>query len=165
MSANGIFFPLCQEWPSLGFTDRGSCISVQVSWISKTDSGNGLIWFSLAETCHKTLRRAPPMSSLAGGGCLGDVLGCTAGTEGKLDRTASSVDGDTQSNHYRFQCQIFKNATDKTLLSPQALITLLSILVQAGIAFFWCVYLDTHTYVHTSGCTGNKILISKPQYM
>lgn len=80
-------------------------------------------------------------------------------TEGRLDGTASSVDGDTQSNHYCFQCQIFKNATDKTLLSPQALITLLSALVQAGIALFLCTYLHTHTYVHTSGYTG------KPHYM
>lgn len=49
--------------------------------------------------------------------------------------------------------------------SPQPLTTFLPLFGQAGTAPFLCMCLHTDTYVHTSGCNGNKISINKLHYM
>lgn len=145
-----MFLPLCQERSSLGFADGGSCISVQVSWISKTDSGNGLIWFILTETGQKNLRRALPMASPGRGdwsalGVRGDAqLGQRGGWTGQL---LPQPPIHTHSNHYRFQWQIFKNAADKTLLSITSSTGYTSILIWTSWDSTFFVYVFTYTHV------------------
>lgn len=157
MMASGIFLPFCLPW---------ICWR-RLLYFSPSELGQWkwFNWVHLTGTGQKTLRRAPAMAKLQrrDWSAFGSAQGCTSGTEGRLDGTVSSMDGHslffyTQSNHHQYQWQISKNPADKILrVSPQLLTTLLSL--------FLCMYLHIDTYVHTSGCTGNKTLINKAHCM
>lgn len=166
MSANGVFLPLCQEespwicWWRLLYFSPGELD--QQDWHWKWFNWVHLVW-NRSENPQKSTSRGKPRER--GLICRGPAWGCTARRERRLDRTASSMGG------HRVTTTIFNDRFLRTLqtklfwASPQARTTLLSSLGQAGIEHFLCMYLQIHTHVHTSGCTGNKILISKTHYM
>lgn len=167
MTASGTSLPFCLPWICWwGLFYFSPSELHQQDWQWKRFN-----WVCLTGMGQKTLRRAPPMAGLQRGdwSALGSARGCTSGTEGRLDREVSSMDEHslffyTQSNHYHYQWQISKNTADKTLwVSPPPLTTLLFIWTSWDSTFL-CMCLHTDTYVHTSGCTGNKTLINKAHY-